>query len=54
MLDKLDSEYGDIVDFLNGSWFSCTATLKIFWNLISKIQKFLKGKEQDNTIFDDK
>ena len=30
MLDKLDSEYGDIVDFLNGSWFSCTATLKIF------------------------
>ena len=54
MLDELNSEYGGPVYFLNVCWLSCTATLKRFWNLKSKIQNFMKEKGQDVTSFDNK
>ena len=54
MVGELDSEYGELVCFTNVSWLSCTATLKIFWDLRSKIKNFIKKKGQDVTFFDDK
>ena len=54
MLDELDSEYGDLVYFLNVCWLSRAATLKRFGDLKSKIKNFMKEKGQDVTFFDDK
>ena len=52
MLDKIDSEYGDLVYVLNVPWLSRAATLKRSWDLKSKIQNFMKEKGQDVTFFD--
>ena len=54
MLDELNSEYGGPVYFLNVCWLSCTATLKRFWYLKSKIQNFMKEKGLDVTSFGNK
>ena len=51
MLDELDSEYGDLVYFLNVCWLSHAATLKRFWDLKSEIKNFMKEKGQDVTFF---
>ena len=51
MLGELDSEYGELVCFTNVSWLSCTATLKIFWDLRSKIKNFMKKKRDKMSPF---
>ena len=54
ILDELDSEYGDLIYFLNVCWLGHTATLKKIWDLKSEIKNFMKEKGQDVTFFDDK
>ena len=53
ILDELDSEYGDLADFSDNRWLSCTANLKRFQDSKRENQHFTKKKEQ-NVIFFDK
>ena len=51
ILDELDSEYGDLADFSDNRWLSCTANLKRFQDSKRENQHFTKKKE--NVIFFD-
>ena len=46
-LDKLDSEYSDVVYFSAARWLSRATTLKRFWNMRQEIKFFIESKHQN-------